>query len=199
MQYDKIAASEEMRQGFAFEQMEPPRRAREWFEDLFRRHPFTSEACEFFRTLRLEVGDLSREWGGGFWWGDRNLVQVRGCQDEAALHELAHAFWHTRRTRGDAARDLMESISRLAEESDPRYRHAATLAGHYVHGIPTQPDPNSPTGYWRGMLVDENDWEMFAGLASGIKGDLRQLPPYVRRFYRGLFVDSEEVAEPTET
>jgi hypothetical protein len=42
--------------------------------------------------------------------------------------------------------------------------------------------------------VDDNDWEMFAGLASGVMGDMRRLPPYVRRFYRGLFsgADSDE-------
>ena len=31
------------------------------------------------------------------------------------------------------------------------------------------------------------DWEIFAGLASGTMGDLQKLPPYVRRFYDGLF------------
>ncbi len=37
------------------------------------------------------------------------------------------------------------------------------------------------------MLVEENDWEMFAGLDSGTMGDMRLLPPYVREFYMGLF------------
>jgi len=184
---DKVPASAEMRQGFGFETMEPEARARAWFEGLFGRYPFTPRAQAFFRSLRLEVGDLAREWGGGFWWGDRGLVTVRGCQDEAALHELAHAFWHARRLEGDTARRFMDAVVRLADESDPRYERASTLAGHYVRGIPTQPDPNSPTGYWRGMLVEENDWEMFAGLASGVMGDTRLLPPYVRVFYRDLF------------
>ena len=49
-----------------------------------------------------------------------------------------------------------------------------------------------PTGSWRGMLVEENDWEMFAGLASGVMGDMRLLPPYVRRFYAGLFVGAAD-------
>jgi hypothetical protein len=38
------------------------------------------------------------------------------------------------------------------------------------------------------MLVDRNDWEMFAGLASGTMGDMRKLPPYVRKLYSGLFL-----------
>ncbi len=176
-----------MRDGFGLPRMEPAAAVREWFEGVFKRQPFTESAKAFFRTLRLEAGDLSAEWGGGFWWGDQRLVQVRGAQDEAAVHELAHAFWHDAREIGSNARELMDAVVRLAEEPDPRYRQAQRLAHDYVHGIPTQPDPDSPTGYWRGMLVEENDWEMFAGLASGTMGDLRLLPPYARRFYAGLF------------
>ena len=187
-----IRASEEMRQGFGLTTMEPPDVVRGWFEDLFRRYDFAHQAVRYFRTLRLEAGDLSAEWGGGFWWGDQRLVQVRGAQDEAAIHELAHAFWHDARLEHDAARGMMDAVVKLSEETDPRYARAHELAGYYVHGIPTQPDESSPTGYWRGMLVDENDWEMFAGLASGVMGDMRLLPPYVRRFYAGLFVGASD-------
>jgi hypothetical protein len=183
-----VRASEEMREGFGLSTMEPSDVVHAWFEDLFRRYDFTHQAMEYFRSLRLEAGDLSAEWGGGFWWGDRRLVQVRGCQEEAAIHELAHAFWHDAREEGTNARELMDAVVKLAEEPDPRYERAQKLAYDYVHGIPTQPDESSPTGYWRGMLVEENDWEMFAGLASGVMGDVRLLPPYVRRFFAGLFV-----------
>jgi hypothetical protein len=192
---EHVRASEEMRQGFGITTMEPAATARAWFEDLFRRFDFTHEAISYFRTLRLEAGDLSAEWGGGFWWGDRRLVQVRGAQDEAAVHELAHAFWHDAREIDDNARALMGAVVRLSAETNPQYGCAQGLAHHYVHGIPTQPDPDSPTGYWRGMLVEENDTEMFAGLASGIMGDMTLLPPYVRRFYAGLFVG----ASPQDT
>jgi hypothetical protein len=187
-----VRASEEMRQGFGLTTMEPPDVVRSWFEDLFRRYGFTHQAMAYFRTLRLEAGDLSAEWGGGFWWGDQRLVQVRGAQDEAAIHELAHAFWHDAREVGTTAREIMDAVVRLAEEPDPAYARAQQLAHHYVHGIPTQPDPSSPTGYWRGMLVEQNDWEMFAGLASGVMGDMRLLPPYVRRFCAGLFVGASD-------
>lgn len=183
-----VPASEEMRQGFGVTTMESAATARAWFEDLFRRFDFTHEAVSYFRTLRLEAGDLSAEWGGGFWWGDRRLVQVRGAQDEAAIHELAHAFWHDARELDDNPRAIMDAVVRLSAEADPRYRRAQGLAHQYVHGIPTQPDSDSPTGYWRGMLVEENDTEMFAGLASGVMGDVTLLPPYVRHFYAGLFV-----------
>jgi hypothetical protein len=176
-----------MLQGFGLEQMEPARRVKSWFDGHFKRYPFTPEAIEYFRTLRLEAGDLSAPHGGGFWWDRRNLVQIRGAQDEAALHELSHAWWHHERLRGNNAREMMDAVVRLARESDPRYAAARQLADYYVNGIPSQPDPSSPTGYWRGMLVEDNDWEMFAGLASGTMGDMQLLPPYVRRFYVGLF------------
>jgi hypothetical protein len=187
-----VRASDEMRQGFGLTTMEPPDVVRSWFEDLFKRYGFTHQAMAYFRTLRLEAGDLSAEWGGGFWWGDQRLVQVRGAQDEAAIHELAHAFWHDARLENNAAREIMDAVVRLSSERDPQYARAQGLAHHYVHGIPTQPDPSSPTGYWRGMLVEENDWEMFAGLASGVMGDMRLLPPYVRRFYAGLFIGASD-------
>jgi hypothetical protein len=57
------------------------------------------------------------------------------------------------------------------------------LAYGYVHGTPDG---------WPGMLVDRNDWEMFAGLASGTMGDTTLMPPYLRRFYQGLFETPHE-------
>src|SRR5687768_1440512 len=126
-----VRASVEMREGFGLRRMEPPDAVRAWFEDLFQRYPFTRQATEYFRTLRLEAGDLSAEWGGGFWWGDRRLVQVRGCQDEAAIHELAHAYWHEAREAGSTARELMDAVVKLSRETDPRFARAQKLAYDY--------------------------------------------------------------------
>src|SRR3954464_8898784 len=128
-----VRASNEMRNGFGLTEMEPADVVRSWFADLFQRYAFTSESIEFFRTLRLEAGDLSREHGGGFWWGDHRLVQVRGAQDEAALHELAHAFWHDAREVDGNARAMMDAVVRLAEEPDPQYARAQKLAYDYVN------------------------------------------------------------------
>jgi hypothetical protein len=151
--------------------------------------------AEVWRRLRswgvtVVVHDPASTSGGGYWWPDRKLVELFTGQLEAAIHEIAHAYWETVRREGDTAERLVAAVVRLAEERDPRYQRAATLAGHYVHGIPTQPDPASPTGYWLGMRQPDGtwmDWEMFAGLASGVMGDLRLLPPYVRTFYEPLF------------
>ena len=90
-----VQASEEMRQGFGLTTMEPPDAVRAWFEDLFR----LSDHAQAIRLphpapgSRRPVGRARRR----LLWGDRRLVQVRGAQDEAAIHELAHAFWHDAR------------------------------------------------------------------------------------------------------
>jgi hypothetical protein len=151
--------------------------------------PLTSGAWDWLRQygVTIKVRDRRATAGGGFWWPDRKLVDLFTVQEEAAIHELAHAWWHERRLQGQNAAELMVAVMRLTEETDPRYARATELAHHYVYGIPSQRDPNSPTGWWRGMLVEGNDWEMYAGLASGVMGHLDRLPSYVRRFYEGLF------------
>ena len=150
--------------------------------------PFRPQAIEdLFRWgVKVEVRDPTKTTGGGFWWPDAKKVELFTGQTEAAIHETAHAFWHRRRLEGTNAAELMVAVVKLSEERDPRYAQVTALAHHYVYGIRSQVDPNSPTGWWRGMLVDGNDWEMFAGLASSTMGRLSQLPPYVRRFYADL-------------
>jgi hypothetical protein len=180
----RVPASPEMREYFGFAEMAHPADARRWFEDLFERQPFTPEAVEYFRTLRLEVGTLDEPMGGGYWFGDRGLVMLRGTQDEAALHELAHAWWERRRA---AERDeLMAVLRSLGSGCPAGFPRIAELANVYCHGIKTQADANSPTGYWRGMVAEDNDHETFAGFCSGVMGNAAQMPPELRRFYDGF-------------
>ncbi|MBI2595398.1 hypothetical protein HYW46_01525 [Candidatus Daviesbacteria bacterium] len=165
--------------------MEPEIKVKKWFGELFNRYPFTEDAVAYFRTLNMEAGDLSRNLGGGYWYADKKLVQIHGAQDEAAIHELSHAFWEPRRNK--SAKDLMAAVVGLSKDTDPCYHVPSYLAKLYINGDPNQQDPNSPTGYWRGMLVEGNDTEMYAGLSSGIMGDIKKLPPYVKLFYQELF------------
>lgn len=157
--------------------------------ELFARFPFTAEAQRWLAgEVALVIRDPASAAGGGYWHPDRRLVELFTAQYEAAIHEFAHAWWHDRRLLHDAAVRLMVGVVHLSEETDPAFAPMAALAHHYVYGIREQRDANSPTGYWRGMLADGNDWEMFAGLASGCMADVRLLPPYVRPFYADLFV-----------
>ncbi len=173
-----------MREYFGFSEMAADADARAWFERLWRRHPFEAEAVAYFRTLRLQVGSLDEPLGGGYWFGDRKLVMLRGTQDEAALHELAHAWWERRRA---AHRDaLMDLLRELGNRPPGGFSRIAELARVYCHGIPTQKDESSPTGYWRGMLAEDNDHETFAGFCSGVMADTTQMPPQLRAFYTGF-------------
>ena len=151
-------------------------------EDVLTRFPYTVAAREWFRTsIDFEVADLSSVRGGGYWQPEQNKVFLFTAQYEAAIHELAHAWWHPRRLgqAEDLIEELIQATIALAAEPDPRYRRLRDLAYGYIHGIPAQG--------WAGMLVERNDWEMYAGLASGMMADLRLVPPYVRRFYVSMY------------
>ncbi|MGH2501663.1 MAG: hypothetical protein ACRDID_04010, partial [Ktedonobacterales bacterium] len=76
-------------------------------------------------------------------------------------------------------RTLIQATIALAADSEARYRRLQDLAYGYIHGIPAQG--------WAGLLAERNDWEMYAGLASGMMADIRLVPPYIRRFYLSLF------------
>ncbi|MDQ6671414.1 MAG: hypothetical protein M3069_11805 [Chloroflexota bacterium] len=173
-----------MREYFGFSEMAHASDARAWFEDLWRRHPFEVEAITYFRTLRLEVGSLDEPLGGGYWFGDRNLVMLRGTQDEAAVHELAHAWWERQRSVHRDA--LMQVLRDLGSHPPVEFPRVAELANVYCNGIRTQKDETSPTGYWRGMLAEDNDHETFAGFCSGVMADATQMPPSLRTFYTGF-------------
>ena len=170
-------------------------RSAQGLAQVFSYFPFTSEAQRWLRqNVRVEVLAPHSTTGGGGWHPDQRLVRLNTLQYEAAIHELAHAVWHQRRRDRQVRDGLVSAVRRLAEDADARWDRVRTLARHYVYGIATQP------GFEHGMLLPRgewgtgggpqgkwNDWEMFAGLASGCMADIRLLPPYLRRFYSDLF------------
>jgi hypothetical protein len=80
----------------------------------------------------------------------------------------------------------MDLLRQLGHQPPKDFPRIAELASAYCNGIKTQKDPSSPTGYWRGMLAEDNDHETFAGFCSGVMGDARHMPPELRRFYKGF-------------
>src|SRR5512146_62216 len=147
-------------------------------EDVLTRFPYSVAAREWFRAeIDFEVADLASVRGGGYWLPEEHKVFLFTAQYEAAIHELAHAWWHPRRIGQED--DMIQATIALAQEPDPRYRRLRDLADGYIHGIPAQG--------WAGMLVERNDWEMYAGLASGMMADLRLAPLYIRRFYVSMY------------
>ena len=66
------------------------------------------------------------------------------------------------------------------DPNDPNFSEGMKVSAEGSMGY-TDTEPFSINGnYW-------NDWEMYAGLASGSQGDIRQLPSYLQQFYEGLF------------
>lgn len=157
-------------------------------DDVLARYPFTDEARDLLRTVTFEVKNLSQPVGGGGWYGpEARRIVLEGIQDEAAVHELAHAwadlagFYQERAPDGPPwpiwHRPFRAAVKRAADDPDPRYSSVQNLAHGYEYGIPALNFP--------GMI--DNDPERFAGLASGTMGDTRQMPPYLADYYRGLF------------
>lgn len=178
---------------------EPARRpspgGQELLAELFSLFPFSAGAQAWLRQhVRVQLDDPVNMSGGGGFYPDLSLVRLNGPQYEAAIHELSHAVWHERRRDRQVRDGLVAAVQRLAQDDDPQWDQVRVLAQHYIYGIPTQP------GFERGMLLPEqergigggpqgewNDWEIYAGLASGCMADIRLLPPYLRRFYADLF------------
>ncbi len=99
-------------------------------EEVFAAFPYTEEAKGWLRdSINFEAQDLRSMRGGGYWDPSRNLVFLYTAQYEAAIHELAHAWWHERRLGQEDA--MIEATIRLSAEPDPRY--ARTQAGVRVH------------------------------------------------------------------
>jgi len=156
----------------------PTAEAIAFLDDLFNRFPFTREAEQWLRDLvSVEVRNLGSVRGGGLFFPGQNRVQLHSGQYEAAIHELAHAWWHPRRLTQREA--FIAAVVRAAHEPEPAFSRTAELAHGYVYGLPEVGFP--------GFLQDRNDWEMFAGMASGCMADLRRLPPYLRPYFDGLF------------
>jgi hypothetical protein len=164
--------------------------------DVLRRYDFTPAARAVLQQIPVEVEDLSQPRGGGYWYSGERRVYLFGAQDEACIHELAHAWadetgFYVDPRPDDPRRpgrhfEFRRDVERAAGETDPAYQRVAFLAWEYTYGNPT-------TGF-KGM--GELDWERFAGLASGVMGDIRLMPYYLRRWYEPLFGGSPAQPEP---
>jgi hypothetical protein len=162
-------------------------------DDILARYPFTPEAREVLHTVRFEVKNLREPVGGGGWYGPRaRRIVLEGVQDEAAVHELAHAwadltgFYQERAPGGPAwavlNRPFRAAVHAAADHTDPSYGRVQFLAHQYEYGDPAINFPG----------MGENDSERFAGLASGTMGDLRLMPPELAHWYHGLFTDPRD-------
>lgn len=175
------------------------------FADNFREtilslYPFIEGAKDYLRDIPLIILDKADLRGGGAWYPTHRKIELNGLQHEAAIHEMAHAIWQD--IREHLKNDLVAAVLRFSQDKQAaiEYSKMANLAWDYAFGIPLEP------GFQQGMLLPTerwgeggghngmwNDWEMFAGFASGCMADISLLPPYLRIFYQGTIFEMEEV------
>jgi hypothetical protein len=107
-------------------------------DTILTRYDFTATAQNVLRTIPVEIETPNEARGGGFWYPDQRRVFLYGAQDEAALHELSHAWAdetgfyvdphpddHRKLGRNFAFR---ADVERAAADLEPAYRRVAFLA-----------------------------------------------------------------------
>ncbi len=166
-------------------------------DDILERYDFSQSARAVLRRIPVEIHDLNNPHGGGYWLPSERRIVLNGVQDEACVHELAHAWADEAGFYVDPHPDepdrlgrhsmFRRDVERAAVEPDPEFGRVAFLAWEYTNGNPR-------TGF-DGM--HEADWERFAGLASGVMGDIRLMPSYLRRWYEPMFDGNPHAPGPS--
>ena len=172
---------------------------------------FTSHAQDFIKNnSTITVKDLSNSCGGGGWRPWDKTVELNCAQHEAAVHELAHVWWHTRRIQNpQEAKGLARDLVRLADGDGTS--QAVSFARGYVYG----------TGDWSRYCTDKgcadvhnivdgdfdltesasnakiNDWEIFAGFSSWTMGKFQSgshvLPSYLWQYFEPQFTGNIQI------
>ncbi len=168
-------------------------------QQIFDDYHFTPSAQDYLRdNTTFDISNpyqLRGEGGGGGWYGGpSNRVNVLGPQDEATVHENAHAWWETQRNRfnnprwgrSDEAKSYVKDLLAFADNptEGQLYPRAYELANEYKYGNSEGFEGMYETKY---NLGHWNDHEMYAGMASGLMGDTGKLPPELRPYFSDLF------------
>jgi len=119
--------------------------------------------------------------------------------EEPAIHEFSHARYHN--LNKEFRDKFVLRMFMLANEPAPQYEYVSSLAREYVYGNPETGFPGmrlEEPGGGAGPRDEWNDWEMFAGLSSGIMGNLELLPPYMREMFDFMFTGESQWQPPRE-
>ena len=122
--------------------------------------------------------DIAASGGGAYWPNSKDMAANR-ITDETMVHELAHAYYDNVLTDPDMRKGFVQDLKRLAAETDPAYSWPATLAKDYY--LPAIGDANA----W------DAGGEQHGGLWSAVMGNIYQLPPYMWKYYSGMFDTSK--------
>lgn len=196
----KPIASETLAEVFGVDYMEPPQAVRAWLAGLLRRYPFTPAARTEFGRWYCEAAafgpaDPRHDPAAGTppdasdirVLPPQRAILLRTARDAAGLYAVALAWWRLREAEPGRRDRFAEAVARLAAEPAARYAWAATIAGHYLHGVASAARPSAAgASYWQGQDVDADPGPIFAGLLAAIQADLWLLPDYAADCYAGL-------------
>ncbi len=188
---------------------------KQFFQDLLQSGPLTEEAKDFF-DKELDIG-ITEPYGpgtvGGYYETHRqppsqpSLAYLLTANKPTAIHELSHAWWEVRHQEERDA--FIEAMIQYADESkqyqfkSPAMERAILSVyglsdypyhsrGARIPGKGQLPIFDPATGQTTTPPITEetqwNDHEMYAYMAETVMGDISKLPPYLRRFYEGLFI-----------
>jgi hypothetical protein len=158
------------------------------------KYRFRREAAELILAgCVFELDDAFSIRGGGWvrfgYGGDKTVVHFNTAQAEAAVHELAHAWWFL--IELDRPKWKQWLIDRLLicfqREADKPLGRFPVIREHcrvYKYG-----DGADFPGMWSEEAGRWNHDEIFAGFASAVMGDMRQMPADLRRIFRHCFWD----------
>jgi len=119
-------------------------------------------------------------------------VLLYTAQEEAAVHEAAHVWWYLWQNDERTAWLIREYLRQAELVHSGEYGRVRRICHEGVYG-----NDRGFKGYW--LDAPYNRWnadEMFAGLASGIMGDVALLPPELREIYGHMFEPGEMVYIP---
>lgn len=150
---------------------------------------FTKQAKDYLeKEIKVEFGTwplLEYSYGYGGWAPGAKLIGLQTTEAWVAIHELAHAWWETQ--RANERKGLVRALLRFAEDgpAQRQYPRAAHLAHIYIE------DKIEPPGEPATLINGEwwNDWEIYAGFAGELRGDIRLLPPYIKKFYKDFLME----------
>jgi len=149
---------------------------------------FTPEASEYLSTVPFIMAN--ENWnpavdGGAHWHPDSREIHASYFQDEAAVHEMAHAWYDYNNGTQEWGEDLAQATIRLSQmdpQQYPQYAQAIAEADKYVNTLHWA-DPSNPD--------DHCAYELYASFASFTMGQYqtgpRQLPEFMWKFYESLF------------
>jgi hypothetical protein len=167
-------------------------------EKVMSRYGFTQEAKDYLRSeTKITVVNILETKPFGFnhsgkWSPHNNEVTLNSANDEVAIHEFAHAWWEVQRKDRNNVISLINDTIKLSKMEDPQFQQASLKAKKIVGEFCNCPDPDDQ------FFVRADDHHFFAYMAdftmAKYKTGSHQLPPFMWKYFEGLFTGEPQIA-----